>query len=128
MNDPPRVRIHDNAAAWGGPRRLPCLRVPRHERMAMKFATMRPTDVFLRVSPAPLGGGMSFSVEQNESGAVVIVDGPLSECYPEVENEIQSLLAREHESIELELRSDKFASIDIGALLRLYELTRTQGG
>jgi hypothetical protein len=71
---------------------------------------------------------MSFSVEQNESGVVVIVDGPLSECYPEVENEMQSLLARENESIELELRSDKFASIDIGALLRLYELTRTQGG
>lgn len=70
---------------------------------------------------------MSFSVEQNESGVVVVVDGPLSECYPEVEREMLSILARD-EQIELQLRSDKFASIDIGALLRLYESTRMRGG
>lgn len=71
---------------------------------------------------------MSFSVERRESGVVVAVDGPLSECYPEVEHEMLSILARGNDRVVLELRSDKVASIDIGALLRLYESARTHGG
>jgi hypothetical protein len=59
---------------------------------------------------------MSFSVERHESGVVVAVDGPLSECYPEVEHEMLSILARGNDRVLLELRSDKVASIDIGAL------------